>query len=143
SGPDGRVHHEDAIPAPTLRTVASRARARAEARSGQLAVPPAARVDSAPTAQPSAAASGRARPRSRPVISPALKPSPAPVASTGVTGGSSARCHTGPSAHRAPRSPSLTTSLRPAAVRAPTPAGQGGSPAIPPAPLPFACRPSP
>ena len=39
-------------------------------------------------------ASGRARPRNRPAISPALKQSPAPVVSTGVTRGSSTRCHT-------------------------------------------------
>lgn len=38
--------------------VAWLANARADARSGQLEVPPGAWVDSAPTAQPSAAASG-------------------------------------------------------------------------------------
>ena len=71
----------------TLVTDASLASRVAAGMSGELAVPPGARVESAPAAQPSAAASGRARPSSRPAIRPALKQSPAPVASTGVTGG--------------------------------------------------------
>ena len=109
-------------------TVAVAARARAERRSGQLPVPPGARVDRAPAAQPSAAAPGRPRPWSRPAISPALKQSPAPVASTGTRGGTLTRCRRAPSAHSAPRAPSLTTSRDPAAVSTGTAAARSGSP---------------
>ena len=44
-------------------------------------------VEAAPTAQASASAAGGSLPRSRPASRPALKQSPAPVASTGDTGG--------------------------------------------------------
>src|SRR6266700_4978068 len=94
----------------TSRTVTSRARARAVARSGQPAVPPGARVDAEPTAQPSATAAGRSRPSSSPAMTPALKQCPAPVVSATVTGGGSARERRGPAVDSAPRSPSLTAS---------------------------------
>jgi len=48
-------------------------------------------VEAAPTAQASASAAGGSLPRSRPASRPALKQSPAPVASTGDTGGGLAR----------------------------------------------------
>src|SRR5947207_311221 len=105
------------------------ARSAAAAREGALAVPPGAAVDRAPAAQPSAAAPARSRPSSSPAISPALKQSPAPVASTGVTGGRLTRHRQRPSAHRAPRSPSLTAPRGPAATRAETAASRSSAPA--------------
>ena len=56
-------------------------------RRGAPAVPPSAPVESAPAAQPGAAARGSGRPWSKPAIKRALQQSPAPVVSTGVTGG--------------------------------------------------------
>src|SRR6185437_10573124 len=105
------------------------ARLAAAAMPGALAVPPGAAVDSAPAAQPSAAAPARSRPSSSPAIRPALKQSPAPVVSAGVTGGRLTRHRKRPSAHRAPRSPSLTTTRGPAATRAETAASRSSAPA--------------
>src|SRR5207248_1213087 len=104
------------------------ARSAAAAREGALAVPPGAAVDRAPAAQPSAAAPARSRPSSSPAISPALKQSPAPVVSAGVTGGRLTRHRTEPSAHSAPRSPSLTTTRGPAATRAETAPDRSATP---------------
>src|SRR5690242_21870621 len=100
--------------------LAVKASAAAAGREGALVVPPGAAVDRAPAAQPRAAAPARSRPSSRPAIRPALKQSPAPVASTGVTGGRLTRHRDRPSAHSAPRSPSLTATRGPAATRAET-----------------------
>src|SRR6266516_595644 len=108
--------------------LASAASLAAAAREGALAVPPGAAVDSAPAAQPSAAAPARSSPSSSPAISPALKQSPAPVVSAGVTGGRLTRHRTEPSAHSAPRSPSLTTTRGPAATRAETAPGRSATP---------------
>src|SRR6266568_1726639 len=101
----------------------------AAARDGALAVPPGAAVDRAPAAQPSAAACGRSSPSSSPAIRPASKQSPAPVASTGVTGGRLTWYRAGPSAHSAPRSPSLTTTRRPAPASAETALSRSSAPA--------------
>src|SRR4029077_2262108 len=117
--------------------LASAASLSAAAMEGALAVPPGAAVDSAPAAQPSAAASARSSPFSSPAISPALKQSPAPVVSAGVTGGRLTRHRTGPSAHSAPRSPSLTTTRGPAATRAETAPGKSATPRSRPASASF------
>src|ERR1700691_2315664 len=65
---------------------------------GDLPAPPTPGVDAPPAAQPSASASGGSLPRSSPASRPALKQSPAPVASTGDTGGGGARYWPLPSA---------------------------------------------
>src|SRR5262249_45289727 len=81
----------------------------ASARVGCAAVPPAARMDSAPQALARRSTSSSPRPSRWPARKPASKLSPAPTASTSSTATAGDLTTRPPSTARAPSEPSLTT----------------------------------